>query len=373
MKIMRIAVVNLTGGGISGGYRKYLQNILPLMVKDERVDALEVYMPAGHTGICSNDALTLYRIPAGNVSNNTAWLRNELAVRQPDVVYIPSAMWINCGHTPVVTMIQNMEPLVAPFQGNPLKECIKNIGRYMANLYACRRACRVIAISRFVKTYLNEKWRVASDHIGLVYHGIDLTTQPSTDDHDVIASPKSFPFLFTAGSIRPARGLEDIIRALAILKTERPAQLVIGGNVDPGMETYFTKLKKMAENLGIAERIHWTGKLNDSAMSWYLKNCEAFIMTSRVESFGMIAGEAMAHGCVCISSDNPCLPEIFGSAALYYPPKDFTALAKHIQIVVSMGQAERAKMSSAAKDIASRFSWEICAQKTVDELQKALQ
>ena len=30
-----------------------------------------------------------------------------------------------------------------------------------------------------------------------------------------------------------------------------------------------------------------------------------------------------------------------------------------------------AAMSSAAKDIASRFSWEICAQKTVDELQKA--
>jgi len=23
---------------------------------------------------------------------------------------------------------------------------------------------------------------------------------------------------------------------------------------------------------------------------------------------------------VCISLDNPCLPEIFGSAALYYPP-----------------------------------------------------
>ena len=95
-------------------------------------------------------------------------------------------------------------------------------------------------------------------------------------------------------------------------------------------------------------------------------------MTSRVESFGMIAGEAMAHGCVCISSDNPCVPEIFGTSALYYPPKDSSALAKQIHSVLSMGESEREAMSIAAKDIASKFSWEICARKTVDELQKAL-
>ena len=370
---MRIAVVNLTGGGMSGGYRKYLQNILPLMARDKRVDGLEVYIPIGNIAIFTNIAYTLHNIPADNMHKKNAWLRNKLAMRQPNVVFSPSAMWINCGQAPIVTMIQNMEPLVVPFQGNPLKECIRNIGRYMANLYACRKANRVIAISKFVKTYLTEKWGIASDRIGLVYHGIDRITQANADDHGTFASLQSFPFLFTAGSIRPARGLEDIIRALAILNTGQPVQLTIAGKVDPGMEAYFSKLKKTAKNLGIAERIHWVGKLNDSAMSWCFKNCEAFIMTSRVESFGMIAGEAMAHGCVCISSDNPCLPEIFGSSALYYPPKDFTTLAKQIRYVISMGQAERAVMASAAKDIASKYSWEICAQKTVDELQKALQ
>lgn len=359
---------------MSGGYRKYLQNILSLMAKDKRVDGLEVYIPIGNAAIITNSAFTLHNIPTDSLSKNKAWLRNELTKHQFDVAYIPSAMWFNCGQTPIVTMIQNMEPLVVPFQGNPLKECIKNIGRYMANLYACRRAHRVIAISKFVKTYLTDKWGVASDRIGLVYHGIDLNCDAiAADGHAAIASLKLFPFLFTAGSIRPARGLEDVIRALAILNTERPVQLAIGGNVDPGMEPYFVKLKELAEKLGVLERIQWIGKLNDAAMSWYFKNCTAFIMTSRVESFGMIAGEAMAHGCVCISSDNPCLPEIFGSAALYYPPKDFTTLAKQIQVVISMGDAERAIMSSTAKDTASRFSWEICAQKTVDELQKALQ
>jgi len=369
---LRVGVVNLTGGGLSGGYRKYLQNILPLMAKDKRVGGLDVYIPSGHADIISNNAFTLHNIPADSVSKKKVWLKSELAKRQFDVIYIPSAMWINFDQTPIVTMIQNMEPLVVPFQGNPLNECIKNIGRYMANLYACKRARRVIAISKFVKAYLTKKWGIASDCIGLVYHGIDRATQVRADDHVAIASLKSFQFLFTAGSIRPARGLEDIIRALAIINMEQPTQLVIGGNVDPGMEPYFSKLKKMAENLGIAEMISWAGKLNDYKMAWCFSHCEAFIMTSRVESFGMIAGEAMAHGCVCISSDNPCLPEIFGSSALYYPPKDFATLAKQIKSVISIGQAERAAMSHGAKDVASKYSWEVCARKTVDELEKSL-
>ena len=342
------------------------------MAKDKRVDGLEVYAPAGHADICKSDVLTLHSIPANNISNNKSWLRNELVTHQFDVVFIPSAMWVNCGQTPVVTMIQNMEPLVVPFQENPLKECIKNIGRYMANLYACRKANRVIAISKFVKTYLTEKWRIKSDRIGLVYHGIDLTTQEIADDHGVIAPLKSVPFIFTAGSIRPARGLEDIIRALAILNAKQPMQLAIGGNVDPGMEPYFIRLKNIAASSEIAEHIHWLGKLNDSEMAWCYSHCEAFIMTSRVEACPNITLEAMSHGCVSIASENPPLSEFFGASALYYPPKDSTTLAKQIRAVISMGQAERSTMSSAAKDIASRFSWKICAQKTVDELQKAL-
>ena len=35
---MRVAIINLTGGGISGGYRKYLCNVLPLMAKHDAIE-----------------------------------------------------------------------------------------------------------------------------------------------------------------------------------------------------------------------------------------------------------------------------------------------------------------------------------------------
>lgn len=33
---MRLAIANMTGGGLSGGYRKNLRNLLPLLQRDSR-------------------------------------------------------------------------------------------------------------------------------------------------------------------------------------------------------------------------------------------------------------------------------------------------------------------------------------------------
>ena len=370
---MRIAIVNLTGGGLSGGYKKYLRNILPLIAKDERIDTLDVYLPAGQKDVYNSNQLRVYSIIGNNLSGSKAWVKHEIAKLKADVVYIPSGIWIDYDHAPIVTMIRNMEPLVVPFQRNPLKECIKNIGRYMANLYSCMRSDRIIAISKFVKTYLIEKWRIPEGRIGLVYHGINAPMQGDINDIGSVASLKSIPFIFTAGSIRPARGLEDIIKALALLKIEQPLCLVIGGKVDPGMESYFVSLKELTQKLEVFNRIHWVGNLNDAEMAWCYLNCKIFVMTSRVEACPNIVLEAMANGCVSISTESSPMPEFFQDSAVYYPPKDEKVLAERILEVMSWPEEKRKEMSERAKKRASQFSWEICAQKTIEQFQIAIE
>lgn len=43
---MRVAILNLTGGGISGGYRKYLQNVIPRMAKDLAIEEILCASPS---------------------------------------------------------------------------------------------------------------------------------------------------------------------------------------------------------------------------------------------------------------------------------------------------------------------------------------
>jgi len=47
---MRIAVINLTGGGMSGGYRKYLRNVIPRVSRHDAVETILCATP-GSIGV----------------------------------------------------------------------------------------------------------------------------------------------------------------------------------------------------------------------------------------------------------------------------------------------------------------------------------
>lgn len=99
---------------------------------------------------------------------------------------------------------------------------------------ACNKAPRVIAVSKYVHDFLIEKWLIYLGKIGIVSHGVDLP--PNTDISLAPSSLKNFeniPFVLTAGSLRPARELEDIINALGYLYCNGyKYHLVINGDID---------------------------------------------------------------------------------------------------------------------------------------------
>ncbi len=79
---------------------------------------------------------------------------------------------------------------------------------------AVKRADRVIALSRFVSDFLVTHWGISNEKIGLVYHGIDAKGDGDGSRPHIIPKNWRGLFIFTAGSIRPARGLEDLLMAI---------------------------------------------------------------------------------------------------------------------------------------------------------------
>ena len=172
-------------------------------------------------------------------------------------------------------------------------------------------------------------------------------------------------FLFTAGSIRAARRLEDIILALYLLKEQGIVKrLIIAGGIDPYTRAYKTKIDKLAERRGVKDQILWTGQLPAEKMSWCYRNSSAFIMTSRVEACPNIVLEAMAHGCVSISTDAMPMPEFFVNAALYYSQSRPETLAEKIREASAMDEEKESVMRTAALARAAEFTWEKCAERT---------
>jgi glycosyltransferase involved in cell wall biosynthesis len=224
----------------------------------------------------------------------------------------------------------------------------------------------VIAVSRHVRDFLTQHWHIPGERIGTVYHGID---RPGYDQPAEPLTPERF--LFTAGSIRPARGLEDVIEAMAELPDD--LHLVIAGAVDRGAEHYAARMRNLAERKQLSSRIRWAGQLDAASMSWCFRNAAAFVMTSRAEACPNIVLEAMANGAVSVSTSHPPMPEFFGDSVFYYYfERDPRHLAVQLRHVLEMPESEREQWRDAARARVARFTWEATARATVAELQRAI-
>jgi glycosyltransferase involved in cell wall biosynthesis len=370
---MNLAIVNLTRGSLSGGYSKYLRRIVPLIEQHSSIKKISVFVPQQMEVFFNSLSKNFMSWPTGDDKRGFEWLRKNVSKSSPDVVFFPMGRYVNFTNIPAVVMIQNMEPLSVPFGGNPLMEIIKNFGRAYFAKKACHKAVRIIAVSKYVKDFLIRQWHIDPERVGVVYLGADfLTGLNSWQMPSSLIAPEKHGFIFTAGSIRPARGLEDIIMAHGLIhKDVSDVKVVIGGAIDPGMEAYKSKLDRFISKCGTSASVIWAGSLSAGEMAWCYSHCAAFVMTSRAEACPNIALEAMSHGCACISTETRPMPEFFGDSAVYYPPKNWKALGGAIRQVLSLSDEMRREFSVRARKRATQFSWDVCAEKTIAELAKA--
>jgi glycosyltransferase involved in cell wall biosynthesis len=365
---VRAAIVNLTGGGMSGGYRKYLLALVPLLRRERDLD-LEVYVPPDLVATLAAQGLSgLDSWPRGDQRRGFRGLRAALGRMAPDVVFVPSARLLRCGR-PCVVMVRNMEPLERPFGGNPLGASLRNLGRAWAARRACVGADRVIAVSHHVADFITRRFGVAATNVGVVYHGVEPPT-PEPGPPPALAAAMPGRFLFTAGSIRPARGLEDAILALRHLGPALP--LVVAGEPDPDSVRHGRRLRALAARQGVAERIIWAGALGAREMSWAYAHCAAFIMTSRTEACPNTVLEALSHGAVSVSVDHPPMNELFADAAFYYRRTDAADLARRLGEALALQAPDRSALSERARRRASLFTWARTAELTRQELERAL-
>jgi len=102
------------------------------------------------------------------------------------------------------------------------------------------------------------------------------------------------PFLLFLSRIHPKKGCDLLLKAFAAIATRRPElDLVIAG---PDQTGWKATLEKQATELGISGRIHWPGMLSGDAKWGAFHACEAFVLPSHQENFGIVVAEAMACG-----------------------------------------------------------------------------
>ncbi len=361
---------------MSGGYAKHLARLVPLLATHPDVASLQLVRPrttgrgAGSKSRSELIDADVDRFYAPASRRPSRELSTVLAEFDPDVLFIPNFRALFTDRWPVVAMVRNMETLDWNDHNDPIRHRIATRLRRLEGHLATRSAQRLIAVSQYVRDFLTEKWHVSPQMVSVVYHGVD-----NPDDlPQPPAKPDSLPdlpkFIFTAGSTKPSRGLEDLLAAIAQLPEPRPV-LVVAGRAEPPFGGYEQALRGQAQTISKGATIFWAGMLPSHEMAWCYEHAELFVMTSRVEACPNIALEAMSFGCPSIAADNKPLPEIYAEAATYYQPRRPESLAA--QMMELMRQPDRrAALSNSARARVQGFTWNRCAEATAQALALAI-
>lgn len=157
------------------------------------------------------------------------------------------------------------------------------------------------------------------------------------------------------GTLREGKGLDTLIRAMALLRDTR-MRLRIAGTGDPD---YCDTLRRLAISLGVMEAIDWCRNVPDPAS--LIPTCHFGVLPSSVpEAFGMANLEYMAAGRPQICTFNGAQPEYLTPMreALEVPPSDPQALADAMRRLHSDKQLRRLLGGNAAKRYSDTLSWQ---------------
>ncbi len=108
-------------------------------------------------------------------------------------------------------------------------------------------------------------------------------------------------FLLFLSRIHEKKGCDLLIEAFAhVAQSDPELQLVMAGPDQVGLQA---SLEAQARSLGVADRVHWPGMLVGDEKTGAFYACEAFVLPSHQENFGIAVAEALACGRPVLISD----------------------------------------------------------------------
>jgi len=165
------------------------------------------------------------------------------------------------------------------------------------------------------------------------------------------------------------KGVDLLVRAVGILAPEVPRLRVVqvGSFRDP---EYSARLRQLAEELGVADRIIWTGLRTD--VPDILQCADVYCQPSRQEVLGFAILEAMEAGLPVVATRVGGIPEavLHNQTGLLAKPESPESLAAVLGVLLG-NEAERRRMGECGRQyVRQAFSVESVTKRLVDHYER---
>jgi glycosyltransferase involved in cell wall biosynthesis len=208
---------------------------------------------------------------------------------------------------------------------------------------------------------------VAYDRMSIVPVGVD------TDHFRPLPHVHRVPgrIMTTASADVALKGLVPLLEAVAKVRTERDAELVVVGKPRDG-----SSIPATIERLGLEGAVQFVSGVAPERMVELYGEAEVAVVPSLYEGFSLPAIEAMACGVPLVATTGGALPEVVGHDgvnALTVPPGDPGALAGAIGRVLDDAALRERLGAAGRKHVLDRYTWADAARQTVEQYRLAIE
>jgi glycogen(starch) synthase len=225
-------------------------------------------------------------------------------------------------------------------------------------------AWRVIVCSHYMEKELQKVFQAPLDKLRVVPNGVDLKRyqQPGHElSRSAFAAPDEKIVLFV-GRLVQEKGVHLLVDAVPkILHYFSSVKVIIAGR---GPAENF--LRNRALELGIANRIYFTGYIDDRTRDFLYREADVAVFPSLYEPFGMVALEAMAAMTPVVAADVGGLSEIVihEKNGLKFYAGNPGSLADNVLRLLHEPNLAARLAATAKQEIARLYAWQEIARQT---------
>lgn len=283
--------------------------------------------------------------------------------KEIDVFFSPAHYSPRFCPVPVVVTIHDLSYFYYPNEF--LKKDLYKLTNWTKQ--SIEKAKKVITVSKTTKKDVLKFYKIPDSRIEVIYNGFEKPSNQSVEsksEYDQLKLEK-FKYVLYVGTLQPRKNIQTLIKAFKKFHTQEPDyKLVITGRKGWLYEEIF----QTVEDLKLQQRVIFTGYAADATIGDLYKNAFCFVLPSLYEGFGIPILEAMSYNCPVITSHSSSLPEIGADACLYFNATDENDLLGDLNLLTNI--RIRKEQIEKGKERITHFSWEKCAEETLEVIEK---
>lgn len=229
----------------------------------------------------------------------------------------------------------------------------------------CERAARTIAVSDSIRQFMHRSG-FRTDNCEVVPNGV-----PEPLEIKAVRNPDQPWTIGMVALLRERKGLETLLRCLPLLKASRDVRLKIVGPFET--PEYEQQMHKLAEGLGISDRIQWTGFSSD--VCGQLLEVDVLVLPSVLaEGMPMVLLEAMASGLPIVGSTVDGITDVIRHEqnGLLAAPGCPDSLAHQLNRILSGRTDWYFLRTNCLHEYQARYSSQVMAQAVADVYRQVL-